>query len=812
MLDVKRLASLALLSMLVGAAIVGWAGVAAAADSGDKTFGDVSADHWAHQAVQNMIGKGIIDGYDDGTFRPGDSLTREQFAKLLTLALDQPLEPVSEATFSDVAPESWSFPYVETVKVYMEGYVLPIGKPFFDPGAVVTREDVAVALVKGMKLQTEGIDARSVIEARLTDYDDISPGLDVYVAAALQNRLIEGYPDGTFKPHNGLDRGAAATLLYRLLQSPDMPKMKEIDLTVSAPSNAETPMIQVSGSAGKETKLTLNGADIPHNGSFSRQIELTNGEGSYDFEFRAVKPNGRYKVVVKHVTFAIPDPKLTVEAPQSTDKQKVVVTGQVSDINDAAPVIRVNDQEVKLSANGAWSKELTLAEGDNPIAVTAVNKYDKTTVIERNVAFTVKPPELSLGDIPETVHTKTLKVTGKADDLNDKQPKLSVNGQPIESLDFAVNVTLKEGDNTLLFVAKNSWGKTTTITKKVNYVILPPTITIDPFNETSLQSRVTLKGSATDTNDPEPSLYVNDRYVSRKTFSTDVTLTEGDNTVTIKATNNLGKTSTVTKKITYVIIPPNLNIDPIPETSPTKTITVKASAADAVDRSPMLYLNGSYEAVSTFTRTVTLNEGMNTLTFKATNAAGKSTVMERKVAFVPPPPVIKADNIPQAVTSNTLYYVVKATDPNDSNPRLYVNNQHVGSGDYNGSMTLKEGENVIVFKSTNAYGKTSELTKTVTYTAPGPTVTVGSLPQTTSSQLLMISADAKDPNDPAPKLYMNGQYVQDRAFAKSVTLVPGLNSFEIKAVNKAGKTSNVVTVNVTYNPPAAAPPAPAPAR
>ncbi|MDF2713595.1 MAG: hypothetical protein K0R28_520, partial [Paenibacillus sp.] len=309
MLDVKRLTNLALLSMLVGAAaIVGWAGAASAADSSDKTFGDVSADHWAHQAVQDMIGKGIIDGYDDGTFRPGDSLTREQFAKLLTLALDQPLAPVSEATFSDVEPDSWSFPYVETVKPYLEGYVLPIGKPFFDPGAVVTREDVAVALVKGMRLQTEGIDARSVIEARLSDYNDISPGLDVYVAAALQNRLIEGYPDGTFKPHNGLDRGAAATLLYRLLQSPDMPKMKEIELTVSVPSSAETPKLQVSGSVSKETKLTLNGADIPHNGSFSQQIDLSNGEGIYDLEFRAVKPNGRYKAVVKQLTFTIPDP------------------------------------------------------------------------------------------------------------------------------------------------------------------------------------------------------------------------------------------------------------------------------------------------------------------------------------------------------------------------------------------------------------------------------------------------------------------------------------------------------------------------
>ncbi|MDF2722141.1 MAG: hypothetical protein K0Q59_1816, partial [Paenibacillus sp.] len=355
----------------------------AAAESSGKSFYDVADDHWAYGAVQDMIGNGIIDGYDDGSFHPDDPLTREQFAKLLTLALDEPLQPAAEATFSDVSPDMWSYLYIETVKPYLEGYTLPIGKPFFEPGALLTREDVAVALVKSMKLRTDGVDARSIVESSLTDYGDISPGLDLYVAVALQNGLIEGYPDGTFKPHDGLNRAAAATLLGRLLQSPAMPKLKEIELTVNAPPSADRPSIQISGTVAKEAKLTLYGKDVPHNGSFTIPLDFPNGDGDYTLEFRAVKPNGRYRTVVKHVRFAIPEPKLTAEAPASSERQKVTVKGTVSDINDANPVVRVNDEQVNVAAGGTWSKEVSLDEGDNAIIITAANVYDKTFAMEK---------------------------------------------------------------------------------------------------------------------------------------------------------------------------------------------------------------------------------------------------------------------------------------------------------------------------------------------------------------------------------------------------------------------------------------------
>ena len=45
-------------------------------------FSDMSG-HWAENVVNEMATKGILNGFGDGTFKPNNSVTREQFAKIL---------------------------------------------------------------------------------------------------------------------------------------------------------------------------------------------------------------------------------------------------------------------------------------------------------------------------------------------------------------------------------------------------------------------------------------------------------------------------------------------------------------------------------------------------------------------------------------------------------------------------------------------------------------------------------------------------------------------------------------------------------
>lgn len=771
--------------------------------AGEKTFKDVTTKHWAYQSVQTMIQNGIISGYTDGTFRPKGKLTREQFATMLTLALDLDLVSVKESTFSDVKSNSWSSPYIETVKDYLEGYIIgPVS--FYKPKDIVTREEVAVALVKAMKLETNSANAEEVIRKKVTDYNSISPGLAPYVAVAIENRLIEGYDDRTFKPTAGLDRASAASLLSRFLESPIVPSLEEIVLTVEMPDSAETGKVQASGTVSSEAKLYVNEEAISQtSGSFDKIINLTKGEGSYNLEFKAVLPNGRYKTVIKPLKYTIPGPDSFVTVQDYTEKQTIIVSGEVTDLNDAKPVITVNDIKVSLLPSGEWSMKIQLHEGNNVISVIATNKHQKSSIVKKNVQFTVKPPALTVESVSEVVNNSTLKVKGTVSDLNDSNPKVYLNDVLIsENGSFEKSIVLKEGDNLLEFEATNSLGKRTVITKKVKYVILPPEILFENLEETTLLDKVTLKVTAVDMNDTAPELYLNDRYMNTKSFTTTVTLKEGENTFTVRAKNKLGKEKIVVKKITYLVLPPNLLVDPIPETTTLKTVSVKVTATDFNDKSPYIYINNVYKGMGTYTGSISLVEGENTLSFKATSSTGKSSVVVKKITYVVAPPVVTVDTLPETTTTKTITITASATDSNDSYPKLYLNGQYITERTFTRTVNLTEGENVFQIYATNNLGKTSEtLVKKVTYVVPGPTLTVGPIPETTSTSQLTLTASATDLTDTKPKLYLNGEYISERTLSKTVTLTEGENIFEFKATNAAGKTSEIVVRRITYLTP-----------
>ncbi|WP_310829911.1 hypothetical protein [Paenibacillus pedocola] len=128
-----------------------------------------------------------------------------------------------------------------------------------------------------------------------------------------------------------------------------------------------------------------------------------------------------------------------------------------------------------------------------------------------------------------------------------------------------------------------------------------------------------------------------------------------------------------------------------------------------------------------FSETVTLKEGDNVFTFKATNSLGKSSaVITKTITFNVDGPSLTLDFIPETSSSKTLTLSGKATDKNDSYPKIYMNNELVSSyGSFSESVTLKEGDNVFTFKATNSLGKSSAVvTKTIKFNVGGPALTL----------------------------------------------------------------------------------------
>ena len=176
------------------------------------TFSDIEG-HWAKTVVEEMAAKGVLNGFEDGTFRPDESVTREQFAKILVETL-KIAGNTTNIKFVDIEEDRWSKDYIYRASRYLTGYENN-GKYFFRPTEASVREDVAVAVVQAEGLQTEKPDY--TLLNQFSDSGEISEGIKKYVAIAVKNEIMRG-KDGYFDPQGNLTRAEVSQLMYNVSQ------------------------------------------------------------------------------------------------------------------------------------------------------------------------------------------------------------------------------------------------------------------------------------------------------------------------------------------------------------------------------------------------------------------------------------------------------------------------------------------------------------------------------------------------------------------------------------------------------------------
>ena len=148
-----------------------------------------------------------VQGFPDGTFRPGDSLTRAQAVQMVARLLADPGGGDRPCSFTDVPEGRWFTQAVRDVTAWglIDDGVL------FRPGDLMSRADFTALLVR---LHPE---ARG--EARFSDVAPSHPAYDAIGAAAALG-WVTGYPDGTFHPYRGLTRAEAVAMLNRAANRP----------------------------------------------------------------------------------------------------------------------------------------------------------------------------------------------------------------------------------------------------------------------------------------------------------------------------------------------------------------------------------------------------------------------------------------------------------------------------------------------------------------------------------------------------------------------------------------------------------------
>jgi hypothetical protein len=174
-------------------------------------FIDVPLTHWAADVIYALSDKGFISGYPDRTFRPNQAITRAEFTRVLTNALELTKKQPATPTFVDVNSGDWYYSCVETAA--KSGLVKGYNNGEFGPNRNITRQEIAVILTRVMGTGEPNTGSHTSFK----DNNDIAPWAISAVAAATQKGLVRGYSDNTFRPNNNATRAETCAMIKRLL-------------------------------------------------------------------------------------------------------------------------------------------------------------------------------------------------------------------------------------------------------------------------------------------------------------------------------------------------------------------------------------------------------------------------------------------------------------------------------------------------------------------------------------------------------------------------------------------------------------------
>ncbi|MBQ3124212.1 MAG: S-layer homology domain-containing protein [Clostridia bacterium] len=181
----------------------------------DKTFKDIKG-HKNQAAIEVLASRAIIDGMDDVSYCPDNTMTRAQFATIVIRALGVPER--DGYNFTDVNENDWFYSYVNTA--YHYGIINGVSDTEFNPEGEITREEMVTMTARAAKLCGMMTDyneesTRNTL-AEFPDYITVSDWAMSAMAFCYYEKLLDGSVM-SIEPKTKITRAEMAQLLYNML-------------------------------------------------------------------------------------------------------------------------------------------------------------------------------------------------------------------------------------------------------------------------------------------------------------------------------------------------------------------------------------------------------------------------------------------------------------------------------------------------------------------------------------------------------------------------------------------------------------------
>ena len=188
----------------------------------DIVFSDVPEDHTFYKGIMYCAGKGIVNGYADGTFQPAKTVAKSHFCAMLARGFYA--DQIAKYDTDYVKKECGTFG--PTTQTLLSNRILR-GTSFqyssnnaSTMGTGINRYDMAQMMTNIMQAKGFAASAsqKTAIQAKITDYKNIPSQYQDAVKNVYALGIISGYSDGRFVGTNIMNRGQAAIVIQRMAQ------------------------------------------------------------------------------------------------------------------------------------------------------------------------------------------------------------------------------------------------------------------------------------------------------------------------------------------------------------------------------------------------------------------------------------------------------------------------------------------------------------------------------------------------------------------------------------------------------------------
>lgn len=177
-----------------------------------STFSD-TIQGWSFDAIHALSARGILKGYEDGTYRPSNNVSRAEAITMVVRLLNLPTNTLN-TSFKDVGKTHWASKYIEAA--VNAGLITGVTDTEFAPDKEATRQEIVLMIYNALRYNRIPMNAAQ--KTKFNDLYTVDYSIRDGVNSLVNAGIINGYPDNTLGLTKKVTRAETAQMIWKTIK------------------------------------------------------------------------------------------------------------------------------------------------------------------------------------------------------------------------------------------------------------------------------------------------------------------------------------------------------------------------------------------------------------------------------------------------------------------------------------------------------------------------------------------------------------------------------------------------------------------